>query len=180
LTTGGVKLPRRRIHAGIWFRLLRTLLDEVNTPLSQCGTCAEGIRQVWARSGHPPRAGQNLWRPYEALDLKLQLQMLEAVAAAIDLIESKSLRPQGKQAELFVPPTDLPVDEPKTAPSNSWREAFEALNKSIAEAQSNPEAARSLFAIASYGRRDPKSLEDLRSLFAEVGIPHEYLSSYMS
>ena len=45
--------------------------------------------------------------------------MLEAAAAAIDLIESRSLRPHGKQAELFVPPADLPVDEPKTAPSNS-------------------------------------------------------------
>jgi hypothetical protein len=28
LTTGYVELPRRRIHAGLWFRLLRTLLDE--------------------------------------------------------------------------------------------------------------------------------------------------------
>ena len=34
LTTGHVELPRRRIHAGLWFRLLRTLLDELNTPLS--------------------------------------------------------------------------------------------------------------------------------------------------
>ncbi|HIB5342251.1 TPA: TniQ family protein, partial [Klebsiella pneumoniae] len=33
LTTGHVELPRRRIHAGLWFRLLRTLLDELNTPL---------------------------------------------------------------------------------------------------------------------------------------------------
>ncbi len=40
LTTGHVELPRRRIHAGLWFRLLRTLLDELNTPLSACGTCA--------------------------------------------------------------------------------------------------------------------------------------------
>ncbi|HIB4683795.1 TPA: TniQ family protein, partial [Klebsiella pneumoniae] len=47
LTTGHVELPRRRIHAGLWFRLLRTLLDELNTPLSACGTCAGYPRQVW-------------------------------------------------------------------------------------------------------------------------------------
>jgi hypothetical protein len=34
LTTGIVTLPRRPVHAGLWFRLLRTLLDEVNTPTS--------------------------------------------------------------------------------------------------------------------------------------------------
>jgi len=62
LTTGFVELPRRRIHAGLWFRLLRTLLDELNTPLSHCGGSAGCIRQVWEHCGHPLRAGQSLWR----------------------------------------------------------------------------------------------------------------------
>lgn len=35
ITTGTVTLPRRPVHVGVWFRLLRTLLDEVNTPTSQ-------------------------------------------------------------------------------------------------------------------------------------------------
>jgi hypothetical protein len=87
LTTGHVELPRRRIHAGLWFRLLRTLLDELNTPLSACGTCAGYLRQVWERCGHPLRAGQSLWRPYETLNPAVRLQMLEAAATAISLIE---------------------------------------------------------------------------------------------
>ncbi|MBN0559876.1 transposase, partial [Pseudomonas aeruginosa] len=97
------ELPRWRIHAGLWFRLLRTLLDELNTPLSLCGTFAHSIRYVWERCGHPLRAGQSLWRPYEILPLEVQLQMLEAAATAIDLIESKVLSPGGKQAALFLP-----------------------------------------------------------------------------
>jgi hypothetical protein len=40
LTTGYVYLPRQRIHAGFWFRLLRTLLDELNTRLSRVGRTA--------------------------------------------------------------------------------------------------------------------------------------------
>jgi hypothetical protein len=49
----------------------------------------------------------------------------------------------------------------------------------VAEARHNPEAARSLFALASYGRRrDPDSLMQLRATFAEEGIPPEYLSHY--
>jgi hypothetical protein len=35
----------------------------------------------------------------------------------------------------------------------------------------DPETARSLFALASYGRRDPASLEQLRATFAKEGIP---------
>ncbi len=44
LTTGYVELPRRRVHGGIWFRLLRGILDELNTPLAQCGPGSWGIR----------------------------------------------------------------------------------------------------------------------------------------
>jgi hypothetical protein len=182
LTTGYVELPRRRIHTGLWFRLLRTLLDELNTPLSQCGTYAGSIRYVWERCGHPLRAGQSLWRPYEILNPAVQLQMLEAVAIAIELIESKVLIPRGEQARLFLtePQTGftngLPAKERKPEPVNHWQEAVEAINEAVAEARHNPETARSLFALASYGRRDPAALEQLRATFAKEQIPLEFLS----
>jgi hypothetical protein len=35
LTEGAVDLPRRRLHAGVWFRLFRSVLDELSTPLSR-------------------------------------------------------------------------------------------------------------------------------------------------
>jgi hypothetical protein len=179
------ELPRRRIHAGLWFRLLRTLLDELNTPLSQCGTCAGNIRSVWERCGHPLRAGQSLWRPYELLDPAVQLQMLEAAATAIDLIESKVLSPRGEQAALFLPEPQtgftngLPTDKRKQEPVNYWQEAVKALDEAVAEARHHPETARSLFALASFGRRDPESLERLRVTFAKEGIPLEFLSHYV-
>jgi hypothetical protein len=184
LTMGYVELPRRRIHAGLWFRLLRTLLDELNTPLSQCGTCAGNIRSVWERCGHPLRAGQSLWRPYEILDPAVQLQMLEAAATAIDLIESEVLSPRGEQAALFLaePQTgftnSLPAVERKKEPIHDWQQAVQAINEAVAEARHNPETARSLFALASYGRRDPESLDRLRVTFAKEGIPSEFLSHY--
>ena len=185
LTLGYVKLPRRRIHAGLWFRLLRTLLDELNTPLSQCGTFAGSIRYVWERSGHPLRAGQSLWRPYEILVPAVQLQMLEAAATAIELIESQVLSPRGESAELFLPEPQtgftngLPPVERKKEPVNYWQEAVKAINEAVAEARHNPETARSLFALASYGRHDPESLERLRVTFTKEGIPSEFLSHYV-
>lgn len=186
LTTGFVELPRRRIHAGLWFRLLRTLLDELNTPLSHCCSgSASSIRQVWEHCGHPLRAGQSLWRPFEILAPAVQLQMLEAAATAIDLIESKVLSLHGEQATLFLsePNTGftngLTTAEREKEPVNHWQEAVKALNEAVAEARHNPERARSLFALFAFGRRDPESLERLRVMFAKEGIPPEFLSHYI-
>lgn len=184
LTTGFVELPSRRIHAGLWFRLLRTLLDELNTPLSHCGGSAGSVRQVWEHCGHPLRAGQSLWRPFEVLAPAVQVQMLEAAATAIALIESRVLLPRGEYAPLFLaePLTGftngLPEKKPKPEPVNHWLRAAQAINEAIIEARHNPETARSLFALASYGRRDPESLERLRLTFANEGIPLEFLSHY--
>lgn len=171
LTSGHVELPRRRIHAGLWFRLLRTLLDELNTPLSACGTYAGYLRQVWEGCGHPLRAGQSLWRPYETLNPTVRLQMLEAAATAISSIEVRDISPPGEQAKLFWPEpqtgftSGLPAKAPKPEPVNHWQRAVQAIDEAIIEARHNPETARSLFALASYGRHDPASLEQLRATF---------------
>jgi hypothetical protein len=182
LMTGYVELPRRRIHAGLWFRLLRTLLDELNTPLSQCGSHGRNIRYVWELCGRSLRAGQSLWRPYEVLDTPVQLQMLEAAATAMHLIEARAIHADGDTAKLFSPEPQagftpgLRASAAKSEPVNYWQRAMQAIEATIAEARHNPEAARSLFRLASYGRHDPESLEQLRASFAKEGIPPEFLS----
>ncbi|WP_110070786.1 TniQ family protein [Halomonas sp. A11-A] len=184
LTMGYVELPRRRIHAGLWFRLLRTVLDELNTPLSYCGKGAGSIRYVWERCGHPPRAGQDRWRPYEMLDSAVQLQMLEAAATAFDLLESQAVIPRGEQAALFLSAlqsgatSGLLAKERQQEPMHDWKGMVRAINEAFTEARYNPETARSLFALAAYGKRDPDSLERLRDEFAQEGIPPAFLSHY--
>ena len=181
LTAGYVELPRRRVHAGLWFRLLRTLLDELNTPISLCKSYGETIRYVWERCGHPLRAGQSQWHPYEILASPVQLQMLEATATAIELIESNILNPGGEFAGLFLSEAKseftngLQADAGKIEPVNYWREAAKALEEVILEARTNPETARSLFGLASYGRRDFESKEQLHAMFAKVRISSEFL-----
>ena len=110
--------------------------------------------------------------------------MLEAAATAIDLIESKVLSPRGEQAALFrsEPQTGftngLPFVDRKQEPINHWQQAVKAIDEAIVEARHNPETARSLFALAAYGRRDPESLERLRVTFTKQVIPPEFLSHY--
>ena len=181
LTKGYVELPRRRVHAGLWFRLLRTLLDELNTPISLCGSYGEAIRYVWERCGHPLRAGQSQWQAFENLADSVQLQMLAAAATAMELIESQIVNATGEFAGLFVQEPQreftnglrMPVGSEE--PVNYWRKAAEAIAEAVLDARHNPETARLLFRLASYGRNDPASLEKLRAIFAKEQIPVEFL-----
>lgn len=181
LTTGYVDLPRRRVHAGVWFRLLRTLVEEVNTPLSQCGEYADDVRYVWDCSGLRLRAGQSSWRSFENLGLDIQLQMVEAAATAIEVMEAKFLRPIGEQAALFLPEPGanfvnvVPIEVQELTQMNFWR-AMNAFNDVIIEAHHNPHTACFLFALlASEHRETPDSLEKLRRDLEQLGIPREYL-----
>jgi hypothetical protein len=177
LTTGYVELPFRRIHAGVWFRLLRTLLDELNTPLSYCGKYAKNIIHIWTCSGYTSRAGQLLWKPYEVLDLPVQLKMLETAAIAIREIELQVIPSPGDQGYLFLPPPIITRFQ-NNEPINHWHEAVKAINKALSDAQHNPDTARALFSLASLGQREPEQLERLRLDFIQNGIPSEFLSHF--
>ena len=90
----------------------------------------------------------------------------------------------GEQAALRPEPqtgftNGLPAVEREASPSITGSEAIQAIGETaIIEAQHNPNRSRS-FALASYGRRDPRIRKRLRATFAE-GIPLEFLSHYES
>lgn len=69
LTTGEVALPGRTVHAGVWFRLLRSLLNELSlatTNLNFHGRTT--LELIWRTTGGEQRAGLAAWRPFEQLD----------------------------------------------------------------------------------------------------------------
>ena len=181
LTHGHVDLPRRRVHAGVWFRLLRTVLEELNTPLSRYPAQARGIRSIWERCGYPVRAGLGIWRPYETLDLPAQLWMLEAAAIAMQLIETNALTGHGTAAELFLPKPDLPIADgrPPQKPADlvdHWRLALAAAEEAIAEARHDRQAARALFTLAVFGREDDAAIQRTQTLLRDLDVPDDFLS----
>ena len=182
LTTGHVQLPRRRVPAAFWFRLLRSLLEELNTPISRCGAGSSSLRAVWEHCGLPLRAGRQTWYPFEALDWTAQLQMLEVAASAIELIKAEAIRPLGAQAELFLPGpcAELTINRLmhilRRKAGKGWPEAWKLVHDVIADAEHNPETARALYALASCGKwHDLVALERLRILFIEAQVPQEFL-----
>ncbi|WP_322755570.1 TniQ family protein [Frankia sp. Cas3] len=96
LATGAVTLPGRTVHVGVWFRLLRTLLDELSMAPSQVGVRSRAtLERVWQATGRPVRAGLRVWRPYEQLDWPLQEAMLHAAAVTLCLAADQRIAPRG-------------------------------------------------------------------------------------
>ncbi|MEU0502041.1 hypothetical protein [Nocardia sp. NPDC005998] len=86
LTAGTVDLPGRTVLAGVWFRLLRILLDELSLATATLGQAGRRtIGRVWDAAGLHVRAGISVWRPYELLPWDTQEKLLAGAAAAIAL-----------------------------------------------------------------------------------------------
>lgn len=181
LSCGYVDLPRYRVHAGLWFRLLRTLIDELGATTTECGAAQRLTRTVWEHAGYPMRAGQWTWRPYERLSTVQQQQTLETAATAMHLVETSALTGQGSEAAVFLPEPDASIDpgpprEDKTPLARSWQAVQDSFNASIEKARHDPETARDLFRFMTYGHTDEKSLHRVRDTFALLSIPLEFLS----
>lgn len=179
LTTGFVELPRRRIHAGVWFRLLRTILDEVNTPIKDVPRQQTLLKKVWAATGLRPRAGEIKWKPFEELTAERRSAMFAAAAVAIEMIEAGVISPAGDDADLFCAPPAMHSEgipefsHDLVSPSHSsgnWPNIQAAMEEAIQAARNDPEEAQQLRLFMLFGRRDQKSIRDVDKVLQDLGI----------
>lgn len=179
-TVGHVGLPRRQVHAGIWFRLLRTIIDELSCPLSESRPSgAETIRHVWEQAGYRPRDGQASWRPYEQQTKTVQQHTMEAAAVAIVLLEKGSITGQGEDVELFQPIPQITTGDgtppgPPLPRLGGQLSLMDAVNAAIDEARINPAEARTLFNLATYRQNDAENIHDVVNIFIESNIPLDF------
>ncbi|OZF42067.1 TniQ family protein [Rhodococcus sp. 14-2470-1a] len=178
LRTGWVELRTGRVHAAVWFRLLRAVVDEVSTPLCRASRWATRLVAIWKAAGYsrPPRAARV---PFEDLRGDEQAKVLGAAAAAITMIENGEIDGGGVDASLLRPRLYEPVD-PGTAPTrssypvperNAWAEVHAAAEEAIAAARVDPASARSLYDFLRWGCRTAQKLDETVQLFVDHGIP---------
>ena len=182
LRTGWVELRPDRVHAAVWFRLLRTVVDEVSTPLVRAGRWSRKLVAIWKAAGYsrPPRAAR---MPFEDLRGNEQAKVLGAAAAAITMIENGEIDAGGVDASLLRPRPYKPVD-PGTAPTrshnpaperNRWAEVQAAAEEAVAAARVDPASARSsLYDFLRWGCRTAKELDETVQLFVAHGIPLQH------
>jgi hypothetical protein len=189
LTTGTVTLPRRPVHVGVWFRLLRTLLDEVSISTSRTRRhSTAALEQIWDTTGRPPRAGLSVWRPYETLGIERQQAMLETAATALNLVRTGKVTARGSLAPLLsVQPhqhvydgdqpsaTELARRARQEAMHQSWTQAQQAIEDWFDTARSDPGTARQILGILTHYCRTQEAYDRERDFMTRQGIPACFL-----
>jgi hypothetical protein len=179
VTTGMVTLPGRAVHVGVWFRLLRTLLEEVSMAPSRVGARSRAtLEHVWQATGRPVRAGLTVWRPYEQLDWPLQEAMLNAAAVALRLAADRRITPRGTLGPALAEPPHERVyngDDPRRRPMAAPDFAT-AINAWLDTARTDPETARQMLRMLTAFDPGPANVAKQRHfLISQAGVPPEFL-----
>lgn len=189
ITTGQVKLPRRTIHAGVWFRLLRTLLNELHMPLSYSKRVyTETVVPLWNSLSLEPRSGMSSWKEYEHLSFKRQQETLMVAAQAIEWMENKTIAPKGNASYLFLSEPIFAEDLlslgqksdniSETEPECSiWKKVTDSLNVVLDMARRDPIEAQNLRKACLFGRTDSEKIQEINQLLIECSIPSEFLDT---
>ena len=192
MTTGTVTLPRRPVHVGVWLRMLRTLLDEVSISTSRVRQrSVTALEQIWDATGWSPRAGLNVWRPYEALGAQRQQAMLEAAACALDLIQAGKITTCGTLGHLLTSQPHQHVyegDRPSPAQEagatirdtlrRSWEQARQDVEDWFQTARTDPAAARQILGILTHYSRTREAFDRERRFMIGYGIPDSFLPEW--
>jgi hypothetical protein len=179
ITTGRVTLPGRSVHAGVWFRLLRSLLDEVSLSLS--GRSSHGratLEQVWQAAGREERAGLTTWRPYEQLKPGIQEAMLHAAGTALHLVADGTVIAFGRLASTLRREHRHVYDGDRPSPHrSSWQETMAEMEAALDLARTDRDAARQLLILLTLGCRTLDRFEEERAFLFGVGVPAEFIPS---
>ncbi|MFI0715088.1 hypothetical protein ACH4SK_31580 [Streptomyces inhibens] len=168
-----------RLHAGVWFRLLRALLDEASLAAStQNAHGKDVLQQIWQETGHPERAGLNVWRPYEHMGDEVREAMLDAAATALQLAADGLITARGRLSSALHPSLHYVNDGDEPSPyRNEWRDAMAAIEEAFTSARTDPAAARQLLGLLTGGCRTLAAFEQERSYLFGAGVPADFLPS---
>jgi hypothetical protein len=179
LTTGFVDLPGRAVPAAVWFRLLRSLLDEVSLAISTLHTRPQAtLTKIWETTGLPARAGLNVWTPYELLEPEQQHAMMTAAATALDLAARGDIVAEGRLGSAIQPPAPRHVysgDRPALRRSTAWDELLAEAEQMLLLAKTDPDVARDELQLLTRKCRTLDRFEEQRSFLFGAGVPADFL-----
>lgn len=178
LTTGRVSLPGGSVHAGVWFRLLRTLLDEVSTAPSAVGAASRAaLKLIWRTVGTPPRNGLAVWRPYERLGRPLQQAMAGTAATALHLAGTGEITAGGTLGRYLAREPHRDVHQ---GDRRAWeqKQARAELDAMIGRARADPDTAKRVLAMFTIGTRTFAGFYRERQYLIGLGIPEGLLPDH--
>ena len=178
LETGRVSLPGGSVHAGVWFRLLRTLLDEVSTaPSAVSASSRATLELIWSRAGLPVRGGLTVWRPYERLAWPAQQAMAGAAATALHLAAAGEITARGTLGRYLAPEPHCDVYE---GDRQAWeqRQIVAEFDAMIVRARTDADTARRFLTMLTVGCRTIAGFYRERQYLIGLGIPDGLLPDH--
>lgn len=176
LMTGHVDLPGRPVQAAVWFRLLRSLLHEVSLAISTRRASSQvALKKIWTITGLPPRAGLNVWTPYEQMPLLQQHDLMTAAAAALQLAADGVITARGRLATAIQPPPDQYVFDGDRPNHTAWHDALDQTEQLLVSARRNATVAATLLACLTINCRTLTCYEEHRSYLFGAGVPARFL-----
>lgn len=179
LRTGRVDLPGRTVPAAVWFRLLRSLLDEVSLAATSRHTRPRAtLEKIWATAGLPLRGGLNIWTPYEVLEPEQQHAMMTAAATALDLAARGEILAEGRLGSAIQPPAPRHVysgDRPAPRRSTAWDDLLVEVEQLLQLARTDSDVARDVLQLLTRRCRTLDRYEQQRSYLFGAGIPASFL-----
>jgi len=90
VTEGTAKVPFGKIHAGLWLRILRTVIEELSSP-STCLSLKEKkfIRSFWNKINLPFRYNLGRWGAFEGYSEDLQHTLMHVASVVFEAIFSR-------------------------------------------------------------------------------------------
>ncbi|GAA3820290.1 P-loop NTPase family protein [Streptomyces chiangmaiensis] len=159
---------------------LRSLLDEVSLAAStQSAHGKDTLGMIWQETGHPERAGLNVWRPYEQMRDETREAMWDAAATALQLAADGLITARGHLSSALRAPLHTYVyDGFESSPyRTTWQDAMTALEEALTLARNDPATARQLLGLLAGGCRTLVAFEQERSYLYGAGVPAAFLPS---
>jgi hypothetical protein len=94
-------LPHSSLRTSLWLRLLRTILDELNTTAATAGAEHRVLKAVWRAVDLPVRVSARVAQPFEEMNFTRQAHFLRAAAEAIELVRTHRLETMGRDVSLL-------------------------------------------------------------------------------
>ncbi|HZG06652.1 MAG TPA: TniQ family protein [Streptomyces sp.] len=191
LTMGRVDLPGRSVHAAVWFRLLRSLLDEVSLAPGTCRRQARWtLERVWAATGRPPRGGVRMWQVFEDLQPEHRDAVWHAAATALQMAADGTITARGRLADTIAAPPAKAVyagyppraARPTPLPEltqESWERISADINATITAGRTDPDTAVAVLGWFLIVCRTPEQFERERRYVIGLGIPEQFLPTTM-
>lgn len=144
ITCGHATLPHATLPTGLWLRLLRTILDELNTTAATAAGDSHILKTIWQSVELPVRVGVRVAQTFEDMDFTRQVHFLHAAAEALDLVSSHRLDARGRDAHLLrapLPPRRAIITKPLSEPTGPLAKGLGAAVALVKAARATPKEA---------------------------------------